>query len=401
MRVPLGSKKLAGLVAPLLVGGGVLAVHAGAFAGSTAPLLTTTCDTTTTAAGSTTTAAGSTTTSAGSTTTSAGSTTTTAADTTTTVADTTTTAADTTTTAADTTTTVPDTTTTAADTTTTAADTTTTVPDTTTTAADTTTTGSLVTIFGVTVTTSGSTTTTGGSTTTGAGSTTTTACPTTTTVADTTTTGGSTTTSAGSTTTTAHATTTTAHSTTTTTAPVPLRILHVHTDHVAGDPVSVDGSAPAGATVALRLHDPFHGTYAGPSTVAGSGGGWNIDLSDGFLYNTVVMAQSGGATSNRVLATERQVLVIDAVTFKGHDGHGWHYTLSGHSASIIPHEPITVFRGRTVIGRSHERHNGSFVVNFVLPTRGRYTLVLTGSGENERTGTEYTLPAGMRFSASP
>jgi hypothetical protein len=133
MPVSKRGKSLAGLLAPVLVGGGVLAVHAVAFAGSsglaaadscggtttTSPLpitlpvgaanipvvdttpgdttttsgatTTTSGSTTTTAAGSTTTASGSTTTAGGSTTTSGGSTTTTACPSTTTTAGSTTT----------------------------------------------------------------------------------------------------------------------------------------------------------------------------------------------------------------------------------------------------------------------------------------------------------------------
>jgi hypothetical protein len=346
-------KRIAGLLAPVLVGGGILAVHAVAFSGTPDLAAAASCGATTTTSGlptlptlaavkqpgplatDTTTSGATTTTASGSTTTASGSTTTTAASTTTTACN--------------------------------PCPTATTSGSTTTTASGTTTTGS------GTTTTGGSTTTTSGSTTTTAASTTTTACT----------------------------TTTTAKSTTTTKAST-VHLLKVDSDHHAGDVVVISGSAPPGATVAVRGSDPVNGTRQLGAVVAGSDGSWSLDVAHGFVYNTVIEATSGGDNSNLYTLGIRQEFGGIHIHYNGHDSHGYHYTITGGSTSHIPGERLTVTTGGVVVGRGTLASNGSFSIRITIKTGGSHTVTLSGTGNGSRsTDPQYALPGSTSFTARP
>ena len=348
MRMTPGLKRLAGVLAPLAVGGTVIAVHASAV--STTTTATDPCAvTTTTAAGSTTTTA------SGSTTTSLGATTTTAAATTTTAAATTTTAGGTTTTM-----------------------------------------GSIV----PTLTPPAETTTTaaGATTTTAAGATTTTAGATTTTVAATTTTGGSTTTTGGSTTTGPSTTTTVCSTTTTSGTP---SITSVSTNHQSGSPITITGTAPAGSVVVLRTFDPRNGTVNAASATADGSGHWTITLLQGVLYSSILEVKAGNQTSSFVLASVRQVVTLGRARFTGHDRHGYHFNVTGSTNSFIPREFIEVLRGTGIIGRVYLTSSKTFSINFVLPKAGTYRLAVFATGENaSASNQQYTLPGAASFTVS-
>ena len=344
-------KRIAGLLAPVLVGGGILAVHAMAFSGAPS-LAAADCGTTTTSglpggitlpvgamapnplATDTTTSGATTTTASGSTTTASGSTTTTAASTTTTACN--------------------------------PCPTATTSASTTTTASGTTTTGS-------------------GTTTTGSGTTTT----------------GGTTTTAASTTTTACTTTTTAKSTTTTKAST-VHLLKVDSDHHSGDVVVINGSAPPGATVAVRGSDPVHGTRQLGAVVAGSDGSWSLDVAGGFFYNTVIEATTGGDDSNLYTLGIRQDFGGIHIHYNGHDSHGYHYTITGGSTSHIPGERLTVTSGGVVVGRGSLSSSGTFSIRITIKTGGSHTVTLSGTGNSSRsTDAQYALPGSASFTARP
>jgi hypothetical protein len=353
MRMTPGLKRLAGLLAPLAVGGTVIAVHASAVTGTPNLAVTDPCATTTTAGGSTTTGSGSTTTASGATTT--------------TVAGTTTTASGTTTTGGSTTT------------------------------------STTTTLLPVTLTPSPSpsgttTTTAGGTTTTASGATTTTASGATTTAGGSTTTSSGSTTTGGSTTTTACATTTTSSTSTTSSTPA---ITSVSTNHQSGSSITISGTAPAGSTVVLRTFDPRNGTANVASATADGTGHWTITLLNGVLYNSILEVKTGNQTSSFAQVLVRQLVHLGRARFTGHDRHGYHFTISGSTNSFIPREYIEVLRGTGIIGRVFLTSSKTFSINFTLPKAGTYRLAVFATGENaSASNQQYTLPGAASFTVS-
>jgi hypothetical protein len=340
-------KRVAGLLVPLAIGGSALAVRAAAAGDSHAAPSAASCTTTT--AGSATTAATTATTAASTTTTSAntsGSTTTTSglpitlpgggSTTTTTACATTTTASA-----------ICPTATTSAVTTTTAATTTTTSAN-----------------------TSGSTTTTSGLPVTLPG-------------------GG------GSTTTTAPATTTTECATTTTTQSVV--ITSVATNHIAGAPVILNGTASAGSPIVVTGHDPKVGTHNLGGTTTGTNGKWQLRIAHGVLYNTVVQAFSGTKSSNKVTVAVHQVLTVKSHKLVAKKSNGFHYVVRGSTTSHIPGEVITVLIKGHVVGKARLSSNGTFTVKFVSKKKSPSATV-HGSGKSG-SGKTYTLAGSRSFRA--
>ena len=120
-----------------------------------------------------------------------------------------------------------------------------------------------------------------------------------------------------------------------------------------------------------------------------------LHLAHGVLYNTVFQASSGTQKSNKVPDNVHQVLRIKSVKQTGEGSNGFHYKLTGSSASHIPGEAITVlFNGKT-IGKGKMRSDGTFTVNFVVKHKSE-SLKLHGTGKSSR-GVVYTLAGNRKF----
>jgi hypothetical protein len=214
----------------------------------------------------------------------------------------------------------------------------------------------------------------------------------TTTTAGTTTTLGTTTTAGGATTTVCPTTTTLSPTTTTLTT---VHISSISSDHVAGHPATVNGTAGANKVVIVRGTDHKRGTHRLGEVTAAGNGSWHLHLAHGVLYNTVVQAFSGTQRSNRRNLPVHQVLRIKSDKFIGETAQGFRYKLTGSSASRIPGEAITVrFNGR-VVGKGRLHSNGTFTITFTLAHK-HAKLNLHGTGRNA-SGVEYTLTANRSF----
>jgi len=214
---------------------------------------------------------------------------------------------------------------------------------------------------------------------------------TTTTAATTTTTGG------GTTTTGTGATTTTACATTTTASQAAPHIDTVATDHIAGHTITVNGTAGANMFVVVNGSDPKNGRRALGSATAASDGKWVLRLAHGVLYNTVVQASSGTQQSNKVTGSVHQVLNIRSKQLVRKRADGYHYKLTGTSASQIAGEALTVSVNGKIVGKGKMRSDGSFTVAFVTKTKGQKST-LKGTGKNG-AGVVYTLPGKSTFKA--
>ena len=174
-----------------------------------------------------------------------------------------------------------------------------------------------------------------------------------------------------------------------------MRITTVTGGRRAGRALTIHGTAAANHVVFVRGADPKNGQRSIGSATSASNGAWQLGVSHGFLYNTVVQARSGTQNSNRVHVNVHQVLRIKGDKFTGEGSNGFHYTLTGSSASHIPGEMITVLVKGKVVGKARMRSNGTYTVKFVVKQKSQ-ALVLHGTGKS-KSGVEYTLVGNRTF----
>lgn len=168
-------------------------------------------------------------------------------------------------------------------------------------------------------------------------------------------------------------------------------------DHLAGHPVTLAGTASPGSPIVVTGHDPKNGTHNLGGTTTAANGQWKLNISHGVLYNTVVQAHSGAASSNKAPITVHQVIVVKSAKLVAKKSDGFHYVVTGSSTSHIPGEAITVVINGKVVGKGRLSSNGTFTVKFVSKKKNASATV-RGTGKSG-SGKTYTLPGSRSFRA--
>jgi hypothetical protein len=178
----------------------------------------------------------------------------------------------------------------------------------------------------------------------------------------------------------------------------PVRITTVATDHVAGHAVKVNGTAAANKLVILTGSDRKNGKHELGEATSSSSGSWHIRLAHGVLYNTALQASSGTQKSRPKQFNVHQVLKITSDKLVSEGADGFHYKLTGKSASHVPGEVVTVLVNGHVVGKGKMHSNGTFTVKFLVKNKSQ-ALKLHGTGVSG-SGARYTLAGSKKFHVS-
>jgi len=152
----------------------------------------------------------------------------------------------------------------------------------------------------------------------------------------------------------------------------------------AGSAFSLNGNAPAGATVTLTAVNGHSGQFTLGTAAADNTGHWSFSGS-GLFYNTSVTA-STGTGANQV--NSNTVVLGFHLTFKNvhilktGTNHGFSiYTASGNSDSIVPGQPIRIQNSAGhLYGITHMRSDGTFGNLRIYLKPGTYQVLLYGTG---------------------
>jgi len=154
--------------------------------------------------------------------------------------------------------------------------------------------------------------------------------------------------------------------------------------------VTISGTTGPFATVVVNVYDPHYGWRAGATTQGNANGDWTASFA--LLYITDVQVFSDGRPTGLYVITEIPSFQVRHIAYQGHDSHGFHYRIDGHSGSHVPGQLVELLRGGHVIGHGFMSSAGYFSIHFVVPTKSTaYSLQFRWSG-NASNGVQYVLP---------